>query len=109
MNQTESVVAFGLQEKKPYEKMPKIQNRKLSKTELTIVISCVVFIALLTVINLLIYTFKKLAKKPVNATKIIETNLTGDAGKKSYDILPGVGEIVLWADNTTSHILQQLN
>lgn len=109
MNQNESIIAFGLQEKKSLEKMPKIQSRKLSKTELTIVISCVVFIALLTIINLLIYTFKKLAKKPVNTTKIIETNLAGDAGKKSYDILPGVGEIVLWADNDKRGYLIDIN
>lgn len=38
----------------------RLSNRKLTRTELIILVSCVLFITLLTLINLLIYTLKKL-------------------------------------------------
>ncbi|RNA41265.1 hypothetical protein BpHYR1_001690 [Brachionus plicatilis] len=109
-NQSDFMVAFGIQEKNAFEKSPKVQTGKLSKTELTIVISCVIFIAMLTVVNLIIYSFKRLAKKQVPTAKIIEPGLNAaDPDKKSYDILPGVGEIVLWADNDKRGYLIDIN
>lgn len=110
LNKSDFMVAFGIQEKNALEKSSKVQSRKLSKTELTIVISCVIFIAMLTVVNLIIYTFKRLAKKQAPTAKVIEPGLNAsDNGKKSYDILPGVGEIVLWADNDKRGYLIDIN
>ena len=65
------------------------------------------FITLLTFINLIIYAVRKLLKKP-EEDKITEANL-GDPGKKSYDILPGVGEIVLWAAKDKRGYLIDIN
>jgi hypothetical protein len=62
---------------------------------------------LLTFINLIIYAVRKLLKKPED-DKITETNI-GDPGKKSYDILPGVGEIVLWAAKDKRGYLIDIN
>ena len=42
-----------------FKEINQMHERKLSRTELTIIISCVLFIALLSLINLLIYTVKK--------------------------------------------------
>ncbi len=50
---------------------------------------------------------RKLLKKPED-DKITEANL-GDPGKKSYDILPGVGEIVLWAAKDKRGYLIDIN
>ena len=109
-NHSDLMVAFGIQEKNALEKSAKVQSKKLTKTELIIVISCVIFIAMLTVVNLIIYTFKRLAKKQIPTAKVIDPGLnTTDNGKKSYDILPGVGEIVLWADNDKRGYLIDIN
>lgn len=40
--------------------------------------------------------------------KVAEANLN-DPGKKSYDILPGVGEIVLWAAKDKRGYLIDIN
>ncbi len=40
--------------------------------------------------------------------EVNQTNLT-DKGKKSYDILPGVGEIILWAAKDKRGYLIDIN
>ena len=64
--------------------------------ELVIITSCVSFIALLTLLNLFIYVVKRSKKTD---GKIDQINANDPENKKPYDILPGVGEIVLWAAN----------
>ncbi len=89
----------------------KISNkteRNLTKTEFTIIITCILFITLLTFINLIIYAIRKLIKKKYANKNINDLNST-DPSKKSYDILPGVGEIVLWAANDKRGYLIDIN
>ena len=54
-----------------------------------------------------IITFYRIIKKS-DKQKQNETSLT-DPGKKSYDILPGVGEIVLWAAKDKRGYLIDIN
>lgn len=95
--------------------------------ELTIIISCVLFITLLTFVNLIIYAMRKyeeiartlqintytktkfafrLLKKTNNEVHQPPINSNG---KKSYDILPGVGEIILWAAKDKRGYLIDIN
>lgn len=74
------------------------KRKRLTKTELVIIITSVAFIALLTLVNLLVYVFKKTkhTNEKLSGGETSSTDET-DNSKKPYDILPGVGEIVLWA------------
>ncbi len=73
------------------------------------------FITLLTFINLLIYALRKLLKKSSSDRHTGATDSGAslgaslDPGKKSYDILPGVGEIVLWAAKDKRGYLIDIN
>jgi hypothetical protein len=60
------------------------------------------FLHILTKIS----TLNRVVKR--TSREVSQTNLT-DKGKKSYDILPGVGEIILWAAKDKRGYLIDIN
>ncbi|CAF0909832.1 unnamed protein product, partial [Didymodactylos carnosus] len=88
-----------------------MENRRLSKTDITIIAVCILFVILLVIINLILYAVRRhrhqLQRRhlisPSLATTIVGTtgsSMNGTSGTNTMpnnsDILPAVGEIVIW-------------